>query len=95
MGEWQSCEYGYSEFSVITKGIFKMSESITISFPDSMKEKLDRMIKKEHLNRSDVVREALRQYFARREFRQLRGLMVPEAERRGIYTDEDVFRSVS
>ena len=72
-----------------------MSETITISLPGSMKEKLDQLIKREHLNRSDVVREALRQYFARQEFRRLRGLMVPEAERRGIYTDEDVFSRVS
>ena len=72
-----------------------MSETITISLPGSMKEKLDQLIKREHLNRSDVVREALRQYFARQEFRRLRGLMVPEAESRGVYTDEDVFSRVS
>ena len=72
-----------------------MRETITISVPKSIKQKLDRMIKKEHLNRSDVVREALRQYFARQEFRRLRQLMIPEAESRGFYTDEDVFRKVS
>ncbi|GAI59239.1 unnamed protein product, partial [marine sediment metagenome] len=29
------------------------------------------------------------------EFRRLRQLMIPEAESRGFYTDEDVFRNVS
>jgi metal-responsive CopG/Arc/MetJ family transcriptional regulator len=53
------------------------------------------MIKKEHLNRSDIIREALRQYFARQEFRRLRDIMVPEGECRGLYTDEDVFREIS
>ncbi len=72
-----------------------MRETITISIPKSIKQKLDGMIKSEHLNRSDIIREALRQYFARQEFRRLRRLMVPEAEKRGIYTDEDVFRRVS
>lgn len=72
-----------------------MRETITISIPKSVKQRLDGIIKKEHLNRSDIVREALRQYFARQEFYRLRQLMVPEAESRGIYTDEDVFRSVS
>lgn len=72
-----------------------MRETITISIPKSIKQRLDGIIKKEHLNRSDIVREALRQYFARQEFYRLRQLMVPEAENRGIYTDEDVFRSVS
>jgi len=72
-----------------------MREAITISLPNSVKKKLDKLVKAEHLNRSDVVREALRQYFAVQEFRRLRSLMVPEAEKKGIYTDEDVFRLVS
>ena len=72
-----------------------MRETITISVPKSIKQKLDWMIKKEHLNRSDIIREALRQYFARQEFHRLRRLMIPEAESRGLYTDEDVFRRVS
>jgi metal-responsive CopG/Arc/MetJ family transcriptional regulator len=72
-----------------------MRETITISIPKSLRQKLDGLIKKEHLNRSDVIREALRQYFARQEFRRLRDMMVPEGERRGLYTDEDVFREVS
>lgn len=72
-----------------------MRETITISIPKSIKQKLDRIVKEEHLNRSDVVREALRQYFTRQEFRRLRQLMIPEAENRGFYTDEDVFHKVS
>jgi len=72
-----------------------MRETITISLPKSLRQKLDGMIKKEHLNRSDIIREALRQYFARQEFQRLRDMMVPEGERRGLYTDEDVFRKVS
>jgi CopG family transcriptional regulator/antitoxin EndoAI len=72
-----------------------MRETITISLPESIKKKLDSIVKAEHTNRSDVVREALRQYFAVREFRRLRGLMSAEAEKKGIYTDEDVFRLVS
>jgi len=72
-----------------------MRETITISVPKSIKQKLDRITKEEHLNRSDIVREALRQYFTRQEFRRLRQLMIPEAESRGFYTDEDVFNKVS
>lgn len=72
-----------------------MRETITISIPKSIKKKLDGMVKEEHLNRSDIVREALRQYFTRQEFRRLRQLMIPEAESRGFYIDEDVFRNVS
>ncbi len=72
-----------------------MRETITISLPAGLRRRLDKLTKQESLNRSDVVREALRQYFARREFQRLRASLVPEAEKRGLYTDEDVFRQVS
>jgi metal-responsive CopG/Arc/MetJ family transcriptional regulator len=72
-----------------------MRETITVSVPKSIKQRLDWIIEEKHLNRSEIIQEALRQYFARQEFRRLRQLMVPEAESRGIYTDEDVFRIVS
>ena len=72
-----------------------MRETITISLPESVKSKLDGIVKEEHLNRSDVVREALRQYFSVRECNRLRGVMTAEAEKRGIFTDEDVFNAVS
>lgn len=72
-----------------------MRETITISLPSFIKEKLDNLTKKEHLNRSDIVREALRQYFIRQEFRRLRRRMIPEAEKQGLYNDEDVFKKIS
>lgn len=72
-----------------------MRETITVSVPGWLKRRLRIKVKKEHMNRSDIVREALRQYLAREEFRRLRGLMVPEGERRGFYSDEDVYKKVS
>lgn len=72
-----------------------MRETITISLPTALRKKLDQAVKEEHLNRSDVIREALRRHFAIREFRRLRGVLVPLAEKKGIFTDEDVFKSVS
>ncbi len=72
-----------------------MRETITVSLPAGLKKKLMETMRREHTNRSDIVREALRQYFARDEFRKLRGIMVPAAERRGLFTDEDVFRKIS
>lgn len=72
-----------------------MREAITISLPTWIKERLDKATEREHLNRGDIVREALRQYFTRQEFQRLRRELIPEAERRGIFTDEDVFRKIS
>jgi metal-responsive CopG/Arc/MetJ family transcriptional regulator len=72
-----------------------MRQTITISLPKPIKQKLDKLTKLEQINRSDIVREALREYLVKQEFRRLRKMLVPEAEKRGIYTDEDVFRKVS
>ncbi|HZX35492.1 MAG TPA: ribbon-helix-helix protein, CopG family [Thermodesulfobacteriota bacterium] len=72
-----------------------MRETITISLPPALKKKLADATKREHTNQSDIVREALRQYFAREEFQRLRKLLLPEAEQQGIFTDEDVFKKVS
>jgi len=72
-----------------------MKDSISISLPEVLKRKLDKLTKQDQVNRSDVVREALREYFARREFQRLRSSLVREAEKRGLYTDEDIFRQVS
>lgn len=72
-----------------------MRESVTISLPADLKKKLDLETKRGHVNRSDVVRNALRQYFALQDFRALREKAVAEAEARGIFTDEDVFKEIS
>jgi len=72
-----------------------MRESVCISLPSVIKKNLDRLSKREHLDRSSVVQQALREFLAKEEFHSLRRLMVPKAQSRGIYTDEDVFKKVS
>lgn len=72
-----------------------MRESVCISLPGAIKKTLDQFSKKEHIDRSSVVQQALRQFLAREEFHNLRRLMVPKAQSKGIYTDEDVFKKVS
>jgi metal-responsive CopG/Arc/MetJ family transcriptional regulator len=72
-----------------------MRETITISLPASLRKRLDRLVEDYQLNRSDLVREALRQYLHREEFHRLRRAMIPRAEAAGVHTDEDVFERVS
>lgn len=72
-----------------------MRETITISLPGSLRERLDKMVETAQVNRSDVVREALRQYLQREEFQRLRREMIPHAQSQGVYTDEDVFERIS
>jgi metal-responsive CopG/Arc/MetJ family transcriptional regulator len=72
-----------------------MRESITISLPEDLKDELDRFTLAEGPTRSDLVREALREYLFSRRLRSLRQALMPYAEAQGIYTDEDVFREIS
>jgi predicted transcriptional regulator len=72
-----------------------MRQTLTISLPADTKRKLDRIAKQERVNRSDVVREALNRYFTIIEFQKIRMALIPEAEKRGLYTEQDVFGQVS
>jgi predicted transcriptional regulator len=72
-----------------------MRDTLTVSLPKSVRTRLDKLVTKEHISRSEVVQEALLQYLARREFRKIRAQAIPEAEARGLFTDEDVFREIS
>jgi metal-responsive CopG/Arc/MetJ family transcriptional regulator len=68
---------------------------LSINLPSKMKAQLDRWSKKEQQKKSEIIRDALRQYFTRKEFDELRTKMVPRAQKMGVYTDEDVFKFVS
>jgi metal-responsive CopG/Arc/MetJ family transcriptional regulator len=72
-----------------------MRRSVTVSLPESLTERLDSVSREEGTTRSDVVREALRRYFAVRQFRAIREELIREAEAKGIITDQDVFDVVS
>ncbi len=60
-------------------------ESISVSLPEKLKAELDQLTALEGISRSDVVREALREYLFSRRFRALRQELMPYAEAQGIY----------
>jgi len=72
-----------------------MREAVTISLSKEIKEKLDKIVDREKTNRSDIVKEALRRYFAVSEFQRIRRQMIPRAEANGMFDEEDVYRIVS
>jgi metal-responsive CopG/Arc/MetJ family transcriptional regulator len=44
------------------------------------------------ISKSELINEALRQYLVEREIQELRSRMIPLAQAKGIYTDDDVER---
>lgn len=72
-----------------------MRTVISVSFPKEMAVELDRLAKESGRTRSEIVKEALRAFLWEERFRALRGRIRPKAKKRGLVTDEDVFKDIS
>jgi CopG family transcriptional regulator/antitoxin EndoAI len=65
---------------------------ITISLPTDLLQETQRVAREEARTRSELIREALRQYLASRRWQRLRQWGAETAERLGIKTDADLQR---
>jgi metal-responsive CopG/Arc/MetJ family transcriptional regulator len=72
-----------------------MRASISVSLPEDLKRELDRLTESAGVSRSDLVREAVREYVFVHRFRALRRELMPYAQAKGVHTDEDVFEALS
>ena len=72
-----------------------MRETLTISLPKELRRRLEKMAKAEGVSSSEYVRRALKADIFRRAMRAARRELVPEARAKNLYTDEDVFKTVS
>jgi len=72
-----------------------MRETVTVSMTNEMKKKLDEIAKNESLNRSEVIKTALNQYFSVVEFRKIRNLLIPKAQEAKIFSEDDVYKLIS
>jgi predicted transcriptional regulator len=72
-----------------------MNTTISVTIPRKMKAQIDRIAKRENIKKTDIIRGALNRYVARMELDAIREVLVPEAQKKGIFIDEDVFKLVS
>ncbi len=72
-----------------------MRQTVAVSLPADLTQRLDAVAEEEGTSRSEVVRDALRRYLALRQFQRVREAVIPFAEGAGVLTDEDVFQSMS
>jgi predicted transcriptional regulator len=72
-----------------------MREILTISVDKALKIKVERAAKRLKVSKSELVKKAIEKYIAKEEFRELRNLLIPYAEKAGYFTDEDVFKDIS
>ena len=70
-----------------------MRKSLSVSLSKKLDRELTRLMKAEGWTRSEVIQLALREFLIQRRLASVRDKLVPLAQKRGIYTDEDVFRA--
>lgn len=66
-----------------------------INLPRDVIQEVDALAAKDGVERADIIRQALVEYFRARKSRRLRDRMMAEAQAQGLYDDNDVFRALS
>ncbi len=70
----------------------RTTKPITVSLPTDLLRETQRIAKEETRTRSEVIRDALRQYLASRRWQRLRQWGAEAAERLGLKTEADLQR---
>jgi CopG family transcriptional regulator/antitoxin EndoAI len=65
-----------------------------LSLPPALAEKAEQLARKEHRSRSELVREALRQYITLREWEALQAAATRRAREMGISDEDTVERMI-
>ena len=69
-------------------------QTMSLSLPPSLIKKVLSMAKKEGKTKSELVREALRQYIEMKEMRKAQSIFSQRARELGVKDDEDIERVV-
>ncbi len=72
-----------------------MRSVLSISLPENIARELDRFAKNQGRNKSDVVKESISIYLWESRFQGVRKTLIARAKKKGVVTDEDIFKEVS
>jgi len=72
-----------------------MRSVLSISLPEKTSSELDKFAKGTGRSKSDIVKESINLYLWEAQFRKMQRRLSAKAKRRGIVSDEDVFKAVS
>lgn len=72
-----------------------MKNAITIRLDDELDRMLNQVSRNLRRSRSDVIRDSLRRQLSILLFDSLREKAIPLAEKKGYFTDDDIFREIS
>lgn len=72
----------------------RATKPITISLPADLLREAERVAKQETRTRSELIRDALRQYLTSRRWQRLRQWGAEAADRLGLKTESDLLRVI-
>ena len=68
---------------------------LSVSLPEKTSSELEKFAKSTGRSKSDIVKESINLYLWEVQFRKMQRRLSAKAKRRGIVSDEDVFKAVS
>jgi CopG family transcriptional regulator / antitoxin EndoAI len=72
----------------------RTTKVITVSLPPNLLKDAERLAREERRTRSELLREALREYIATRRWRRIRRWGEAAARRTGVRNEEDLERAL-
>jgi metal-responsive CopG/Arc/MetJ family transcriptional regulator len=72
-----------------------MREILSISIDKILKDKVEETAVKYHVSKSELIKKAIEKYISHEELHEIRDILIPNAEKAGYYTDEDIFNDIS
>ncbi len=72
-----------------------MRTILSISLPEKLSNELEKVSKSTGRSKSDIVKESISLYLWEAKFRKIKKSLSTKAKKRGIVTEDDVFKVVS
>ncbi len=72
-----------------------MRSVLSISLPEKTSSELEKFAKSTGRSKSDIVKESINLYLWEAQFRKMQRRLSAKAKKRGIVSEEDVFRAIS
>ena len=72
-----------------------MDRTLTIQLDENLERQLDEVVKQSGRSREELAQDALQRLVGRMTLDQLRKDLIPYAEAKGCFTDEDVMKYLS
>ena len=68
---------------------------LSISLPEKTSSELEKFAKSTGRSKSDIIRESINLYLWEAQFRKMQRSLSAKAKKRGMVTEDDVFKNVS